>query len=58
VSRKLHLHARRIRLTRPDGGIVDVQAPTVGHMAQSMGFFDFDERLGDAAFEQLFEAGG
>jgi hypothetical protein len=35
-----------------------VQAPTVGHMAQSMGFFDFDERLGDAAFEQLFEAGG
>ena len=58
VSRKLHLHARRIRLTRPDGGIVDVRAPTVGHMAQSMAFFDFDGRLGDAAFEQLFDAGG
>lgn len=55
VSRKLHLHARRIRLRRPDGGVVDVQAPTLGHMAQSLAFFDFDTASGDAAFEHLFE---
>jgi 23S rRNA pseudouridine955/2504/2580 synthase len=55
VSRKLHLHARRIRLRRPDGGVVDVQAPPLGHMAQSLAFFDFDTASGDAAFECLFE---
>ena len=57
VSRKLHLHARRLRLRRPDGKFLDVSAPPIGHFAQSLSFFDFDQRAGDAAFANLFEEG-
>jgi 23S rRNA pseudouridine955/2504/2580 synthase len=41
VSRKLHLHARRIIIPHPNGGEIDVTAPLPPHMAKSLAFFDF-----------------
>lgn len=43
LSRKLHLHARAIRIERPDGSFLDVRAPLPEHMARSWEFFGFEE---------------
>ncbi len=43
VSRKLHLHARRIRVPHPAGGVLDVRAPLPVHMAETWGTFGWDE---------------
>ncbi|MBX9797017.1 RluA family pseudouridine synthase [Sphingomonas sp.] len=48
VSRKMHLHARRIRIDHPDGGVVDVAAELPAHFAESMALLGFDPALGDA----------
>ena len=48
VSRKMHLHARRIRIDHPDGGRVDVTAELPQHFADSMTLLGFDLALGDA----------
>lgn len=48
VSRKMHLHARRLRIDHPDGGQVDVRAELPPHFAESMRDLGFDEPLGDA----------
>ncbi|MGL4312456.1 MAG: RluA family pseudouridine synthase [Sphingomonas sp.] len=48
VSRKMHLHARRLRIDHPDGGQIDVTATLPQHFAESMGLLGFDEALGDA----------
>ena len=42
LSRKLHLHARRVVLPRPTGGKLDVTAPLKDHMLASWKFFGFD----------------
>ncbi|MGK6318151.1 RluA family pseudouridine synthase [Sphingomonas sp. DT-204] len=47
VSRKMHLHARRIRIDHPDGGKVDVSAELPEHFAESMAMLGFDLSLGD-----------
>jgi len=47
VSRKMHLHARRIRIDHPDGGRVDVTAELPEHFADSMTTLGFDLTLGD-----------
>jgi 23S rRNA pseudouridine955/2504/2580 synthase len=47
ISRKMHLHARRIRIDHPDGGKVDVIAELPTHFAESMGLLGFDLALGD-----------
>ena len=36
ISRKLHLHARRIRIDAPDGGAIDVTAELPPHFAESL----------------------
>ena len=36
ISRKLHLHARRIRIDAPDGGKIDVTAELPPHFAESL----------------------
>jgi 23S rRNA pseudouridine955/2504/2580 synthase len=36
ISRKMHLHARRIRVDHPDGGHVDVKAELPRHFAESL----------------------
>ena len=48
VSRKMHLHARRIRIDSPDGGKVDVTADLPDHFADSLALLGFDPALGDA----------
>lgn len=43
VSKKMHLHARRIQIPSPDGsGIIDVSAPMPEHMERTWDFFGFD----------------
>ncbi len=43
VTRKLHLHARAIRIPHPAGGVLEVIAPLSGHMAATWRFLGFDE---------------
>ncbi len=48
VQKKLHLHARRIRIPHPDPGqpTLDITAPLPPHMVQSWNLFGFDEADG------------
>jgi 23S rRNA pseudouridine955/2504/2580 synthase len=46
ISRKMHLHARRIRVDHPDGGRVDVMADLPAHFASSLADLGFDISLG------------
>ena len=48
ISRKLHLHARRIRIDAPDGGKIDVTAELPAHLAESLATLGFDVIAGDA----------
>ena len=43
IQNRLHLHARRIRIPHPDGGMIDVTAPMPPHMRQSWNLLGFDE---------------
>lgn len=47
ISRKLHLHARRLRIDAPQGGKIDVTAPLPTHLAESLGTLGFNEATGD-----------
>lgn len=47
ISRKMHLHSRRIRVDHPDGGEIDVQAELPTHFAESLKQLGFDEMLGN-----------
>src|SRR6185437_13403078 len=46
ISRKLHLHARRIRIDAPDGGVIDVTADLPAHFAESLATLGFDSLAG------------
>ena len=46
ISRKLHLHARRIRIDAPDGGKIDVTAELPAHFAESLATLGFDASAG------------
>ena len=48
ISRKLHLHARRIRIDAPDGGKIDVTAELPAHFAESLAMLGFDPLAGDS----------
>ena len=48
ISRKMHLHARRLIIDHPDGTPLDVTAPLPTHFAASMEQLGFDEADGDA----------
>lgn len=48
ISRKMHLHARRIRIDHPGGGHLDVRADMPPHMVESFDDLGFNEELGDA----------
>ncbi len=48
ISRKLHLHARRLVIAHPDGGTLDISAPPPDHMVESFKLLGFDLALGDA----------
>ncbi|WP_226633783.1 RluA family pseudouridine synthase [Novosphingobium profundi] len=46
ISRKMHLHARRLIIEHPDGAPLDVTAPLPEHFANSMENLGFDEADG------------
>jgi 23S rRNA pseudouridine955/2504/2580 synthase len=46
ISRKLHLHARRLVIDAPDGGHIDISADLPPHMAESFALLGFDMELG------------
>ena len=47
ISRKMHLHARRLRVDGPDGKPVDVTAELPAHFAESLGMLGFEAMAGD-----------
>ncbi|MEO1045465.1 MAG: RluA family pseudouridine synthase [Pseudomonadota bacterium] len=47
VSRKMHLHARRLVIEQPDGDRIDVRAELPPHFADTMESMGFDLALGD-----------
>ncbi|MEH3046715.1 RluA family pseudouridine synthase [Sphingomonas adhaesiva] len=47
ISRKMHLHARRIRVDHPDGGEIDVTAELPTHFAESLAGLGFEPMAGD-----------
>jgi 23S rRNA pseudouridine955/2504/2580 synthase len=47
ISRKLHLHARRLRIDHPDGGQIDVTAELPEHFAATIESLGFDPLLGE-----------
>ncbi|MGX7925336.1 RluA family pseudouridine synthase [Tsuneonella sp. HG094] len=49
VSRKMHLHARRLIIDHPEGRKLDVTAPLPDHFAASMEQMGFDVSRSDAA---------
>jgi len=52
ISRKLHLHSRRLRVDHPDGGALDISAPVPEHFAASLDALGFDPLLGAALAEE------
>jgi 23S rRNA pseudouridine955/2504/2580 synthase len=48
ISRKLHLHARRIRIDAPAGGKIDITAELPAHIAESLAMLGFDVEAGGA----------
>lgn len=48
ISRKMHLHARRLIIDSPDGGKLDVTADLPEHFAASLEQLGFDENASDA----------
>ncbi|WP_022682860.1 RluA family pseudouridine synthase [Sphingobium bisphenolivorans] len=55
ISRKMHLHARRIRVDHPDGGRVDVRAELPEHFAASLLSLGFDLSAGDLPLDEEIE---
>ena len=47
ISRKLHLHARRLRIDSPSGGAIDVTADLPPHMAETLATLGFEQMAGD-----------
>jgi 23S rRNA pseudouridine955/2504/2580 synthase len=48
ISRKLHLHARRIRIDAPESGDIDVTAELPQHFSESLATLGFDPLAGDS----------
>ncbi|MCH4151198.1 MAG: RluA family pseudouridine synthase [Sphingobium sp.] len=57
ISRKMHLHARRIRVDHPDGGHVDVKAELPRHFAESLADLGFTESAGDLPLDEELDTG-
>jgi 23S rRNA pseudouridine955/2504/2580 synthase len=48
ISRKLHLHSRRIRIDAPEGRKIDVTAELPAHFAESLATLGFSPMAGDS----------
>jgi 23S rRNA pseudouridine955/2504/2580 synthase len=53
ISRKLHLHARRLRIDHPDEGRIDVTAELPEHFADSLANLGFDVAAGDLPLDEV-----
>ncbi len=51
ISRKMHLHARRLVIEHPDGAMLDLSADLPPHMADSFAMLGFDLALGDVPLD-------
>ncbi|MBN8829580.1 MAG: RluA family pseudouridine synthase [Sphingomonadales bacterium] len=51
ISRKMHLHARRLRIDHPDGSPLDVKADLPAHFAETLASLGFEESEGDLPLE-------
>ncbi|MFC7535795.1 RluA family pseudouridine synthase [Sphingomonas sp. GCM10030256] len=47
ISRKLHLHARRLKIDAPEGGVIDVTAELPAHFTKSLATLGFERMAGD-----------
>ncbi|MET0364533.1 MAG: RluA family pseudouridine synthase [Sphingobium sp.] len=52
ISRKMHLHARRIRIDHPDGSPLDVRAEPPRHFLETLTDLGFDLDLGDLPLDE------
>ncbi|HEX7872005.1 MAG TPA: RluA family pseudouridine synthase [Sphingobium sp.] len=52
ISRKMHLHARRIRIDHPDGSPLDVRAEPPHHFLETLADLGFDLDLGDLPLDE------
>jgi 23S rRNA pseudouridine955/2504/2580 synthase len=57
ISRKLHLHARRLRIDHPDEGRLDVTAEPPAHFAETLANLGFDAAAGDLPLDEAKPAG-
>ncbi|MCW5647216.1 MAG: RluA family pseudouridine synthase [Sphingopyxis sp.] len=55
ISRKMHLHSRRLRIDHPDGGAIDVSADVPDHFAASLDALGFDLLLGEVGTDDVVE---
>ncbi|RVT92697.1 RluA family pseudouridine synthase [Sphingomonas crocodyli] len=53
VSRKMHLHARRLKVDHPDGGQIDVVASLPQHFTESFALLGFEESQGDLPIDDV-----
>ncbi len=54
ISRKLHLHARHIKIPHPSNGeIFEITAPISGHIKKTFYSLGFDEVAGDVVMERF-----
>jgi len=47
ISRKMHLHARRLKIDGPDGKAIDYTAELPAHFAETLATLGFDQLAGD-----------
>jgi 23S rRNA pseudouridine955/2504/2580 synthase len=53
ISRKLHLHARRLRIDHPDEGRIDVIAELPNHFAETVANLGLDPALADLPLDEV-----
>ncbi len=53
ISRKMHLHSRRLRIDHPDGGAIDISAEVPDHFAASLDALGFDPLLGEVGTDDV-----
>ncbi|MBO9574323.1 MAG: RluA family pseudouridine synthase [Sphingobium sp.] len=58
ISRKMHLHARRIRIDHPDGSPLDVRAELPHHFRESLEDLGFDINEGDLPLDEELKPKG
>jgi 23S rRNA pseudouridine955/2504/2580 synthase len=53
ISRKMHLHARRLKVDHPDGGVIDIVADLPLHFAESVAMLGFDPARADLPLDEV-----